>query len=320
MNPNNGLLYWASYYDTSTETQEKYKGVLFEIDPKTGEVTNLGDFQTELTSLCIPEKHTGGHWYDPTDEIASMELSAEQLRLLQGAKQQLSATILPWTVRDRTVTWISSDEAVATVDPDGVVTAVGDGQCTITATSNLNAAVTANCQVEVESVHSSVEGVLEDMGGNVRLFSWNLENDRFWTPGVVTNVPSPIGAAVYDAGNDKMYIRDNDWVKMHEVDTATGNIVRSSGSSWYSVDDLTALQLFSTVETPQVVGVAGADVYKPCAPISNSFGSTWRLPTRTYTGGSNLVAITSMGQAVNEEGVNCDLLYAMDNAGYLWAI
>ena len=53
MNPNNGLLYWASYYDTSTETQEKYKGVLFEIDPKTGEVTNLGDFQTELTSLCI---------------------------------------------------------------------------------------------------------------------------------------------------------------------------------------------------------------------------------------------------------------------------
>ena len=85
-----------------------------------------------------------------------MELSAEQLRLLQGAKQQLSATILPWTVRDRTVTWISSDEAVATVDPDGVVTAVGDGQCTITATSNLNAAVTANCQVEVESVHSSL--------------------------------------------------------------------------------------------------------------------------------------------------------------------
>ena len=69
-----------------------------------------------------------------------------------------------------------------------------------------------------------------------------------------------------------------------------------------------------------MVGVAGADVYKPCAPISNSFGSTWRLPTRTYTGGSNLVAITSMGQAVNEEGVNCDLLYAMDNAGYLWAI
>ena len=320
VNPNNGLLYWASYYDTSTETQEKYKGVLFEIDPKTGEVTNLGDFQTELTSLCIPEKHTGGHWYDPTDEIASMELSAEQLRLLQGAKQQLSATILPWTVRDRTVTWISSDEAVATVDPDGVVTAVGDGQCTITATSNLNAAVTANCQVEVESVHSSVEGVLEDMGGNVRFFSWNLENDRFWTPGVVTNVPSPIGAAVYDAENDKMYIRDNDWVKMHEVDAATGNIVKSSGSSWYSVDDLTALQLFGTVETPQVVGVAGADVYKPCAPISNSFGSTWRLPTRTYTGGSNLVAITSMGQAVNEEGVNCDLLYAMDNAGYLWAI
>ena len=33
-----------------------------------------------------------------------------------------------------------------------------------------------------------------------------------------------------------------------------------------------------------------------------------------------MVAITSMGQAVNEEGVNCDLLYAMDNAGYLWAI
>ncbi len=105
VNPNNGLLYWASYYDTSTETQESIRASCLKLIPRLGKSRIWVIFRRSSPPV-YSEKHTGGHWYDPTDEIASMELSAEQLRLLQGAKQQLSATILPWTVRDRTVTWI----------------------------------------------------------------------------------------------------------------------------------------------------------------------------------------------------------------------
>lgn len=322
VNPNNGLLYWASYYDTSTEAQSKYTGVLYEIDPKTGEITALNDFETQLTALCIPEKSAGGNWYDPTDVIDSIEINAGQLRLLAGAKQQLSAIVLPWTVTDRTVTWTSSDETVATVDSDGVVTAVNDGECVITATSNLNEARTATCRVTVESVRSTVQGVLQDQGGNSRFFTWNLETERSWTPGAAINMADSLGAAVYDTVNDKMYVRDNDHIMMHEVDMTTGNVIQSSGTSWYSINDLAALEVFSTEETPLVMGVEGGNVCKPCDPMSNSFGSSWRLSSdmSAYTGASKLVAVASAGQAVNEEGVNCDLLYVMDNAGYLWVI
>ncbi len=320
VNPNNGMLYWASYYDTSTETQENYKGVLYEIDPKTGGITPLSDFQTQLTSLCIPEESSGGHWYDPTDEISSMELNTEQIGLLSGTKYQLSANVLPWTVVDRTVTWTSSDETVAVVSADGVVMAMGDGQCTVTATSNLNADFTASCQVTVESVRSTVEGVMEDQGGNIRLFRWNLETDRSWTPGTAVSLSESLAAAVYDTVNDKMYVRDNGYMQMHELDVTTGSVLQSSESSWYSINDLAALKLFNTTEEPQVLGVEGTSVFKPCTPLSNRFGSSWRLDMSEYTGGSKLVAVASAGQTTKEDGSDCDLLYAMDNAGYLWAI
>lgn len=321
-NSNNGLLYWASYYDTSTETQSKYTGILYEIDPKTGEITALNDFQTQLTALCIPEKNAGGNWYDPTDEICSMEMNAGQLRLLAGTKQQLSVIVLPWTVTDRTVTWTSSDEKVAAVDTDGVVTAVSDGECVITATSNLNAAFSVTCKVTVESVHSTVQGVLEDQGGNARFFTWNLETERSWIPGAATNVPTPLGSAAYDTVGGKMYVRDNVYLQMHEVDMTTGNVIASSDSSWYSLNDIASLKVFGTADAPLMVGVEGGNVYKPCDPIGNRFSSSWRISSdmNEYTGASKLVAVASVGQAVNENGDDCELLYAMDNAGYLWAI
>ena len=49
----------------------------------------------------------------------------------------------------RAVTWSSSDEDVATVDENGVVTAVSGGTATITATSVVNENITATCDVRV---------------------------------------------------------------------------------------------------------------------------------------------------------------------------
>lgn len=53
------------------------------------------------------------------------------------------------TTDDTTVTWSSSDEDVATVDENGVVTAVAGGTATITATSAVNENITATCDIKV---------------------------------------------------------------------------------------------------------------------------------------------------------------------------
>ncbi|MDO4859953.1 MAG: Ig-like domain-containing protein [Bacillota bacterium] len=49
---------------------------------------------------------------------------------------QLEAAVEPATALDKTVTWSSGDESIATVNDDGLVTAVGVGNVTITAKAN----------------------------------------------------------------------------------------------------------------------------------------------------------------------------------------
>lgn len=59
-------------------------------------------------------------------------ISQETAKMEMGTQLTLTATVLPEDATDKTVTWLSDNEAVATV-ADGVVSAVGTGQCDITA-------------------------------------------------------------------------------------------------------------------------------------------------------------------------------------------
>lgn len=55
----------------------------------------------------------------------------------------------PDDATDKTVSWSSTNESVATVDSDGVVTAVGEGTATITVTTT-DGGFSASCQVSVD--------------------------------------------------------------------------------------------------------------------------------------------------------------------------
>lgn len=60
----------------------------------------------------------------------------------------MEAIIVPSTATDKTVTWESSDNKVASVDGKGVVTAITEGNTTITATTN-DGDKTASCKITV---------------------------------------------------------------------------------------------------------------------------------------------------------------------------
>lgn len=66
--------------------------------------------------------------------VASVAVSPKTNNLEVGATRQLNATVEPSTAK-QDVTWSSDDEAIATVDSSGKVTAVAKGQATITATA-----------------------------------------------------------------------------------------------------------------------------------------------------------------------------------------
>ena len=70
--------------------------------------------------------------------VSSVEIAPATASILVGATQQLTVTIRgpqSQVLTGRAVTWTSSDETVATVDSNGLVSGVASGSVTITATS-----------------------------------------------------------------------------------------------------------------------------------------------------------------------------------------
>jgi len=84
-----------------------------------------------------------------TFPVTSIALSRESLTLKVNETETLVATLLPENATDKSVTWTTSDEAIATIDANGVVTGKKAGKAVITAASVSNPDVTASCEVTV---------------------------------------------------------------------------------------------------------------------------------------------------------------------------
>ena len=172
---------------------------LYEIDVNEATYKRYNDLYDEMAALIIPVKGEGGSWTAPTDVITDMQISAESASLLKGSTLALTASVLPWTVVDRSVTWTSDNEAVATVDENGVVTAVSAGNAVITATSNLDDSFSVSCEISVTALEITINGTLQDAEGNPMFYSWNMETDDTWTGG--TAIDTSMVSATYNSVN-----------------------------------------------------------------------------------------------------------------------
>ncbi len=91
-------------------------------------------------------------------EVTEVTLDKAELGLAEGQEAELTATVKPDNATDKTVTWSTSDSAVATVT-DGKVKAVKAGTATITAKAGEK---TATCKVTVTTAVIPVESVTLD--------------------------------------------------------------------------------------------------------------------------------------------------------------
>ena len=113
------------------------------------------------------------------DTAESVTVSPAALKLLPGESQRLTASVLPLSVKDSSVTWSSSDETVAAADENGTVTAVAEGKCTITAASNLTDTVIGSCQVEVFTLSKKLNAVV-----------WGKNEDAQWASFETARLPA----------------------------------------------------------------------------------------------------------------------------------
>jgi uncharacterized protein YjdB len=216
-----------------------------------------------------------------------------------GETLQLTATIFPDNASNKNVSWSSSDEAVATVTDDGLVTAVSAGSAEITVTT-ADGGKTATCTVTVNTPAVPVQSVSLDIkqmnlytgetqlltatvypnNASNRNVSWSSSNNAVATvtDGLVTAV---------SAGSAEITVTTADGNK-----TATCNItVNTPVVQIQSVSlDITQMNLY-TGETQLLT----ATVYPNNASNKNVSWSSSNNTVATVTDG--LVTAVSAGSA-----------------------
>lgn len=108
-----------------------------------------------LLMACTPEENgadnnQSGNGGDKTVHVTGISLDRNSAAIKEGEYITLVATVTPSNADNKSVSWSSSSDAVATVDASGKVTGVKAGSATITATA-ADGGMKANCALSVEA-------------------------------------------------------------------------------------------------------------------------------------------------------------------------
>ncbi|NLY43716.1 MAG: hypothetical protein GX066_07075, partial [Clostridiaceae bacterium] len=116
-----------------------------------------GTYTVKLGAEGVAEPYVTTFYYEYVGPVpvTGVSLDIKEATLKIGQILQLTATVEPENATNKAVTWSSSNEQVATVDQNGVVTAVGKGTAIITVTTE-DGGFTDTCIITVEEVPTVV--------------------------------------------------------------------------------------------------------------------------------------------------------------------
>ncbi len=141
--------------------------------------------------------------------VTGIKLSPSAATMVAGEQRQLSATVSPSNATFRSVTWTSNNESIATVDKNGLVTALKTGQAKITATATDDSGVTATATITIVNNDSEQKNlrITEIQAANNDQFldpSWNYGSwIELYNPNSALGV-SLIGCWLSDDPNNLM--------------------------------------------------------------------------------------------------------------------
>ena len=172
-------------------------------------------------------------------EVTSVSLNKTSLTLEIGESETLTATVLPSNATNKSVTWTSSVQSVATV-ANGKVTAVGSGTATITATTSngkkatcsvtVDAAVPAITQVEGATIDGTEIFMLVDhttdsvpLLNKVTVSSgrWDLYSDILGQNRIPTKIAAGSNGKLQNGENVFYIMLENENGDLAEVYTLT---------------------------------------------------------------------------------------------------
>jgi hypothetical protein len=126
---------------------------------------NLECISSDFEHAVVVDGYGTDLWivYEAADvPVTGVTVTPVTASVAVGGTQQLTAVVAPENATNPTVTWSSSDETIATVDGNGLVTAVAAGAATITAAAGDQ---TAACEVTVTEPEPEYDAFIGTMGG-----------------------------------------------------------------------------------------------------------------------------------------------------------
>ena len=123
------------------------------VDENTGVITahKVGDAIITATATDGSEISASTTIHVTPLKVSNIDIEKE-IKLLRTTTATLAATITPELADDKTLSWASEDESIATVTQEGVVKGVNVGTTNITATAKDGSGVSATCKVTVNPV------------------------------------------------------------------------------------------------------------------------------------------------------------------------
>lgn len=151
------------YLETSTLVPDKSEYIYY-FSPKPA-----SENRNALLERNAPTSFAYQIWpvFNESDVVKASEVivSSEKLILAAGSKSTITATIIPADASNKTVVWKSSDPTVATVNENGEVEALQEGECEITATTTDGTNISSACALTVVAPTQGMDFV--DMGVSV---------------------------------------------------------------------------------------------------------------------------------------------------------
>ncbi|WP_158022036.1 Ig-like domain-containing protein [Flammeovirga pacifica] len=125
-----------------------------------GKVTGVGVGTATITAQALSFTATQDVIVEgiPDVPVTGVSLNLTEVQLSENGTAQLIASVQPANATNKSVVWSTSDASIATVDNNGLVTAVREGDAVITVTSVVGT-YTASTNVNVSTQVISVTGV-----------------------------------------------------------------------------------------------------------------------------------------------------------------
>ena len=248
------------------------------------------------------------------DAEIGVKLNTEEAVIIGQNSIQLVATVTPWGYPEDDVTWTSSDESVAVVDENGIVTGVDEGKAVVTATAVADTTKSASCEITVKYINKTLNGVVWDENGEVWISEFNLNSLPDYKKLNDSSLRLPITSLAYDQ-NGTLYAAtfdDEDWVStLYTVNEDTFEFTEVGASDIGYMD---------IAQAPSLGDDILLAVYGPYAVIVDAASGDYlgAFDLSSYTNGNYLVGIAYEEQYRDSRYGMTDWYFLVDVEGNIY--